>query len=65
MHPQFRRIYLAPDDHTDYMWSGWSLRAPAKIVGFRWLFLGIVYYAWRTNSSGQNWSWYPRNNPPK
>lgn len=29
-----------------YIW--WSLRTPAKIVGFAWLFAGLVYYAWRT-----------------
>ena len=29
-----------------YIW--WSLRTPAKLVGFGWLFLGLIYYAWRT-----------------
>ena len=29
-----------------YIW--WSLRMPAKVVGFCWLFLGLIYYLWRT-----------------
>ncbi len=29
-----------------YIW--WSLRTPAKLVGFGWLLAGLVYYAWRT-----------------
>ena len=29
-----------------YIW--WSLRTPAKIVGFGWLAIGLIYYAWRT-----------------
>lgn len=29
-----------------YIW--WSLRTPAKLFGFGWLFAGLLYYAWRT-----------------
>lgn len=29
-----------------YIW--WSLRTPAKLAGFCWLLLGLVYYVWRT-----------------
>ena len=30
-----------------YIW--WSLRTPAKIAGFCWLFAGFLYYIWRTD----------------
>ena len=29
-----------------YIW--WSLRTPAKLVGFAWLSIGVAYYLWRT-----------------
>ena len=29
-----------------YIW--WSLRTPAKVVGFCWLLAGLLYYLWRT-----------------
>ena len=29
-----------------YIW--WSLRTPAKVVGFGWLAIGLIYYGWRT-----------------
>lgn len=29
-----------------YIW--WSLRTPAKLVGFCWLAVGLLYYLWRT-----------------
>ena len=30
-----------------YIW--WSLQTPAKIAGFLWLILGIVYCGFKTN----------------
>ena len=44
---QQRKIYLAPDDHTDYMWS-------ADEAGYRKAFLETLDYYIRLNDSTAN-----------
>ena len=50
-YPQQKRIYLAPDDHTDYMWSG-------NEETYRKAFLETLDYYIRINDSTANES-YP------